>query len=51
MKDFNAKSREAYNKKAHDYDNTPEGRFTRKFKDMRMGVVEKIKLYFVLFFT
>jgi len=34
MKDFNAKSREAYNKKAHDYDNTPEGRFTRKFKNI-----------------
>ena len=34
MKDFNAKSREAYNEKAHDYDNTPEGRFTRKFKDI-----------------
>jgi len=34
MKDFNAKSRESYNKKAHDYDDTFEGRFTRKFKDM-----------------
>jgi len=34
MKDFNARSRKAYNEKAYDYDNTPEGRFTRKFKDI-----------------
>lgn len=34
MRDAGARSREAYNKLAHDYDNSREGRFTRAFKDM-----------------
>jgi len=32
MPDFISKSKTAYNKKADDYDNTPEGRFTRNFQ-------------------
>ena len=32
MKDFNAKSKAAYNKIADDYDNSFDGKFTQKFK-------------------
>lgn len=32
MSDFNAKSRETYNKIANDYDDSFDGKFTRKFK-------------------
>ena len=42
MPDFNAKSKAAYNKKADDYNNTQDGRFTRKFKQL---LVSEIMLY------
>ena len=41
MSDFNAKSKAAYNKIADDYENSPEGKFTRKFKRL---LAEHIKL-------
>ena len=34
MKNFSQKSREAYNKKAADYDNTHDGKVTHKFKQL-----------------
>lgn len=34
MKTFNEKSRESYNLKAEDYDNTFDGKFTEKFKKL-----------------
>jgi ubiquinone/menaquinone biosynthesis C-methylase UbiE len=34
MKTFEEKSRESYNLKAYDYDNTLEGKFTEKFKQL-----------------
>jgi len=40
MRDFNAESREAYNQKADDYDNTADGKFTRKFKNLLLAVME-----------
>ena len=41
MGNFNEKSRSAYNKKADDYDNTQDGRFTQEFKRL---LVSEIKL-------
>ena len=41
MNRSNEKSRAAYDKKADDYDNTPDGRFTRKFKHL---LVSEIRL-------
>jgi len=41
MGNFSEKSRAAYNKKADNYDNTDEGRFTQKFKEL---LVEQIDL-------
>ncbi|MDH6602918.1 ubiquinone/menaquinone biosynthesis C-methylase UbiE [Bacilli bacterium PM5-9] len=34
MNKFERKSRDAYNKKAFEYDKTPEGKFTRHFNDL-----------------
>lgn len=34
MKDYNEYSKIAYNNKADNYDDTPEGKFTKKFKDL-----------------
>lgn len=34
MKDYNAYSKSAYNQKADHYDTSPEGAFTRKYKEM-----------------
>ena len=39
MADFNAKSKAAYNKKADNYDDTHDGRFTRKFKQLLVSEV------------
>ena len=39
MADFNAKSKSAYNKKADNYDNTHDGRFTRKFKQLLVSEI------------
>ena len=41
MADFNDKSKKAYNKLAHDYDNSFDGRFTQKFKRL---LIENIEL-------
>ena len=41
MGNFNEKSKAAYNKKADDYDNTLDGKFTRKFKQL---LIENITL-------
>ena len=41
MRNFNDKSRSAYNKKAYNYDNTSDGRFTEKFKQL---LIENIEL-------
>lgn len=43
MKDYNEYSKIAYNGKADNYDNTPEGKFTKKFKDLlcKIMVLEK----------
>ena len=40
MRDFNAQSRAAYNRKADDYENTTDGKFTRKFKTLLLEQVE-----------
>jgi len=39
MADFNTKSKSAYNKKADNYDNTHNGRFTLKFKQLLVSKV------------
>lgn len=39
MKAFRDKSRESYNKKADDYNNTFDGRFTEKFKKLLLDVI------------
>jgi ubiquinone/menaquinone biosynthesis C-methylase UbiE len=36
MKSFEEKSRESYNEKASDYDNSFEGKFTERFKELLM---------------
>lgn len=43
MKDYNAYSKIAYNNKADNYNDSPEGKFTKKFKDLlcKIIVVEK----------
>jgi len=41
MKTFDQKSRESYNIKANDYDNTFDGKFTEKFKKL---LLEEIKI-------
>lgn len=41
MKTFEEKSRESYNRKADDYDNTAEGKFTVNFKKL---ILEEIKI-------
>ena len=40
MADFNAKSKAAYNEKADNYDNTHDGRFTRRFKQLLVSEAE-----------
>lgn len=37
MKTFSEKSRDSYNQKAEDYDNTFDGKFTVKFKELLLG--------------
>ena len=39
MGNFNEKSRTAYNKKADDYDNTHDGRFTQEFKRLLVSEI------------
>ena len=39
MADFNAKSKAAYNQKADNYDNTHDGRFTHKFKQLLVSEI------------
>jgi len=39
MKTFKDKSRESYNEKADNYDNTPEGKFTVKFKELLLDEI------------
>ena len=39
MSDFNAKSKAAYDKIANDYDNSFDGRFTRKFKRLLVSSI------------
>lgn len=39
MKTFKEKSRESYNRKADDYDNTFDGRFTERFKELLLEEV------------
>ena len=39
MADFNAKSKAAYNQKADNYDNTHDGRFTKKFKQLLVSEI------------
>lgn len=37
MRDFNARSKITYNKKADHYNDTPDGKFTQSFKDFLLG--------------
>jgi len=39
MKNANEKSIAAYNRKAHKYESTPEGQFTRKFRELLLSKV------------
>ena len=39
MNKFNEKSKAAYDKIADDYDNTPDGKFTRKFKTLLLSII------------
>lgn len=39
MSDFNDKSIKAYNKKADNYDNTSDGKFTEKFKELLLSYI------------
>ena len=48
MSKFNDRSKMAYNKIADDYDNTFDGRFTRKFKQMLISEIELQENYHVL---
>lgn len=41
MKSFDEKSRESYNQKADNFDNTPEGKFTVRFKQL---LLEEVKV-------
>lgn len=40
VKTFEEKSRESYNQKADNYDDTPEGRFTLKFKELLLDEIK-----------
>jgi ubiquinone/menaquinone biosynthesis C-methylase UbiE len=40
MEKIYAKNKNAYNKKSGDYDNTTDGKFTKKFKDMLVEIVQ-----------
>lgn len=40
MKSFDEKSRNSYNKKAKDYDNTFDGRFTERFKSLLLEYID-----------
>jgi ubiquinone/menaquinone biosynthesis C-methylase UbiE len=48
MNKFNEKSRAAYNKIADDYDNSPDGKFTVKFKKLLLSTVTLRENYNVL---
>lgn len=48
MTDFNALSRKAYDKKASNYDNTFDGKFTKKFKQLLANHVDVVENYSVL---
>ena len=48
MTDFNAKSKKAYNQKADNYDNTSDGKFTKRFKELLLSSVELSDNNFVL---
>lgn len=48
MNKFNEKSRVAYNKIADDYDNSPDGKFTVKFKKLLLSVIELKENYNIL---
>ena len=43
MVNFNEKSKSAYNKKADNYDYTPEGKFTRKFQRLLISEMPLIE--------
>lgn len=40
MRDFSARSRDAYNKKADGYDASREGEFTAEFQKLLLSVME-----------
>lgn len=40
MKDYNEYSRIAYNNKADNYNDTPEGKYTEKFKDLLCKIID-----------
>ena len=48
MKTFSEKSRESYNKKANDYDNTFDGKFTMKFKRLLLENITIKENYSIL---
>lgn len=48
MNKFNKKSRAAYNKIADDYDNSPDGKFTAKFKKLLLLSIDLKENYNVL---
>lgn len=48
MNKFNEKSRAAYNKIADDYDNSPDGKFTVKFKSLLLSTADLKENYNVL---
>jgi ubiquinone/menaquinone biosynthesis C-methylase UbiE len=48
MVDFNEKSKSEYNKKADDYDNSPEGRFTLKYQRLLVSEIVLCEKYSVL---
>ncbi|MCL2409096.1 MAG: class I SAM-dependent methyltransferase [Oscillospiraceae bacterium] len=48
MIDFNARSKRAYDKKAHNYDDTHDGKFTKKFKELLIANVRIKDNYSVL---
>jgi len=48
MNKFNKKSKDAYNKMADGYDNSPEGKFTEKFKTLLLSAVTLRENYNVL---
>jgi ubiquinone/menaquinone biosynthesis C-methylase UbiE len=48
MTDFNARSKRAYDKKAHNYDDTHDGKFTKAFKEILIANVTLKDNYCVL---